>query len=131
MSDHRVAACERVRHEVKIRHLQKGVDSRRFVLLASDPSADLSKLSRDGGVRPVEQIVTVILHPLSQFIGSGSDFIGDFVDAANAAVCMAIDQPLPKRRAEVESVVQVLGLNEDVRVQQVGHGVTPRSRAAS
>ena len=31
------------------------------------------------------------------------------------------DQPVPERRTEVEPVVQVLALDEDVRVEQIGH----------
>ena len=39
------------------------------------------------------------------------------------------DQPVPESRTEVEAIVKILGLDEDVRVQEiVGHPITPTSR---
>ena len=37
------------------------------------------------------------------------------------------DEPVPERRAEVEAVVQVLGLDEDVGVEQVRHQSRPQA----
>ena len=124
-------ACQRMRHQVEIGHLQKGVDGRWLVLLASHPGAHLAELGGHSGIRFAEQAIAVVVHPLGQLVRAGGDLIGHLVDAEHPPVGVAVDQPLPERRAEIQTVVQVLCLDEDVGVQQIAHAITPSSRAAS
>ena len=59
-------------------------------------------------------------------------FVAHLLDAEHVAGVVLSDQPLPKSRAEVQSVVQVLRLDENVGVQQVSHqNPTPRFSASS
>ena len=55
--------------------------------------------------------------------------VGDL--AENLVRRVVLDQPVPERRAEVEAVVEVLPLDEDVRVQEVAHQATPSVRPSS
>ena len=67
-----------------------------------------------------------------EFVGEGLDFIPYLLDAEYHAGAILCDEPIPKRRAEVEAVMQILGGNEYVGVQQVRHQKpTPRFCASS
>ena len=56
-------------------------------------------------------------------------FVTDFLCAGNPTSFVLFNQPLPERRAEVEAIVQILGLNENVRIKMVcGQSTTPISR---
>ena len=55
--------------------------------------------------------------------------VRDLVDTGNLPSRMAFDQPVPEGWAEIETVMQIAGLNEDVRVEQIsGQSTTPTSR---
>jgi hypothetical protein len=42
------------------------------------------------------------------------------------------DKPISERRTEVETIMQVLGLDEDIGVKQIRHKpITPRLRPSS
>lgn len=125
------ASYQRMGNQVEVGGLQKGVDSRRRVVLPSGPCADLGELRRQCRRRAAEERLAVVSGPVRQFVLTGFDFIGDLVDAEHRARIAPVQQPVPKRRAEIKAVVQVLGGYEDVSIQQIAHCVTPSSRAAS
>ena len=50
---------------------------------------------------------------------------GDLVDAEDHAGLVDVIDPVPERGADVEAVAAVLGLDEDVRVEWIGHQPTP------
>lgn len=65
---------------------------------------------------------------VSQRVGD-KPVVGDFLDARHFSGMVPLNQPFPECRAEIESVMQVLGLNEDIRVEQImDQLITPTSR---
>jgi hypothetical protein len=76
-------------------------------------------LSRDRGASSQKQIIATFAHPIVQLVGAGGDFIRYFVDAEHATALAVLDQPVPQGGAEVQPIVQVLGLDEDVGIEQV------------
>ena len=61
--------------------------------------------------------------PRRQFVGHRLKLVTDSLNAVDLARPVPRNQPLPKGRAEIEPVVQVLRSNEDVGVKQVRHSV--------
>ena len=122
--------CQGVGDQVVVGHLQKGIDGCRFILLLRGPGAHGGELRRDRRTGLHEQAVAVVTYPVRQLIAACGDFIGNLVVAEHATCGMVVEQPLPKGRAEIQPVVQVLGLDEHVGIKQVGHSITPSSRAA-
>ena len=70
-----------------------------------------------------EEAITLSLSPGGQLIGAGFQLIAHLPNASDPAIAMRLNQPVPERWAEVEAVLQVLGLDEDVGIQQVSHQV--------
>lgn len=65
--------------------------------------------------------------PVRELISNGTNFVTNFLHAKQGAISISINHPMPESWAEVESIVQVLGPDEHIRVQQVGHqNATPR-----
>jgi hypothetical protein len=73
------------------------------------------------GVRLEEKSRSALGCPVGELIGNRSKLVADLLEAEDPAPFVRGNQPIPKRRAEVEAVVEVLGLHEDVGVQQVRH----------
>ena len=93
-------------------------DRRRLVGLARGPGADAGKRGHDRIVRRKKKVATARGGPVGQIVAAGLQLIADLVDAGDAAGGVLRDEPIPERRAEIEPVMQVLRLDEDVRVEQ-------------
>ncbi len=126
-----MAVCQGVGHQIEVGHLQEGVDGRRLVVLTRRPGAHLAELRCNMRIGLTEQTIGSFPHPVGQFIGAGGDFVGYLVDAEHTTRGIIVDQPVPESGAEVQTVVQVLRLDENIGIEQVGHSMTPSSRAAS
>lgn len=131
MCHYDMAICQGMRDEIEVSHLKECIDSSRFVLLPHCPGTQLAELGGDTGIGFSEQPVATVAHPVGQFIRARSDLIGDFIDAEHTARRVVLGQPIPKGRTKIQSVMQILSLDKDIGIQQVGHNVTPSSRAAS
>ena len=66
-----------------------------------------------------------------EVVSASDQLVADLLDAQYGAIVAPCVNPVPEGRAEVEAVVEILRLDEDVRVEQVGHQVTPRRSASS
>jgi hypothetical protein len=75
--------------------------------------------------------LTHFFDPFLQFVAilTAGDFVADLVDAANRPRGVLPDQQVPEAGADVEGVVPAMGLDEDVRVEDVlltvGHAAAP------
>ena len=103
----------------------------------SDPRTNraLSRLSISYGV------MTLTLSPMHTFgililclDGAGASWVTsvfDFLDAENPPFAIFHHKPIPERRAEIETVMQVLCADEYVGIKQIGHQKTTPSRCPS
>jgi hypothetical protein len=101
-------------------------------MLASGPGADPAELGQYRGVRLDEETGAAVRGPRGELIAAGLDLIADLLDTEDPACLVVRDEPIPESRTEVEAIVQVLGLDENIGVEQVRHQiVTPRLRPSS
>ena len=68
---------------------------------------------------PVAEKKTIApgLSPFRQFVITGTQFVGDFVDTCDLVCIVLLNQPVPEDGTEIETIVQVLGLDEYVRIE--------------
>lgn len=118
-------------YQIEIGHLEECIDRRRFVVLSHGPPAHLTEVRDGPTIGCKEHVTSVFPHPVGEFVRSGGDLVGNLVDAEYLFGTIAFDQPFSECRAEIEPVMKVLRLNENIRVEQVDHPITPNSRAAS
>ena len=129
MGDDHPLVSQAVGDQIVIRHLEERADGCRLILLAGGPLRDSSRCGLECGVRLQKKTRPTIGCPLGQSIVSGLNFVRNALDTEDAALLIVLDKPIPKRRAEIEPVVQTAGSHEDIGVQQVGcHNTTPRLR---
>ena len=126
VGDDGIAVRERMRHEIIVGHLQKRIHSCRLVELRRRPGADGAKCWDDRFVRPDEEPGAALLGPIGKFVAARLDLVADFLDAENLACRVAVDQPLPERRTEIQPAMKVFCLNEDISIKQVWHQTMPR-----
>ena len=118
MRYHRVPMSQCVCDKVKVGDLQECADRRRLVVLAGGPSAHRCQRWQDRRIGFQKESVAPSGCPSCEFICAGLNFITDRFSAKNQFLRVGLDQPVPERRTEIQTVMQVLGLNEDVGVQQ-------------
>jgi hypothetical protein len=121
VGDHHVVAGMGVGDEVVVGVLQEGGDCGRFVPGAVGPGAGGLQARHHGGVGFVEEGVGSLAGPGGEVVVDGVELDGDLVDAEDGFRLVGMIDPVPERGAEVEAVVAVLGFDEDVGVEQVGH----------
>ncbi len=132
MGHNGITVSEGVSYQIEVRYLEERVYRSRFVTLPGRPSADRAEGWQDSRVGFYKKPGAAPIGPRRKFIAASLDFIADFFGAQNQTRRVRRDEPLPERRTEIQTVVQVLGLNEHVGVQQVGHGTpTPKLRPSS
>ena len=112
---------ERLSNQVEVRNLEEGVDCRWFVRLSSHPIADIPQGDKDLGIRWEKELVAAFIRPFGEFIVPGFELVLDFFDAEHSAPHVGLDEPVPEAGTEVETVVQVLGTDEDIGVEEIGH----------
>ena len=97
--------------------------------LKQETRGSLFQVSSAGPVKGVQEA----LGGLAVHAGKGGDFVhpGLFYPAYAFEVLKKVEQPLPERRAEIQPVMQIFGLDENIGVQQVTHSITPSCRAVS
>jgi len=67
--------------------------------------------------------------PIRGIVFSLIKLFSNFLNARNFSCVVFLDQPIPKGEAEIEAVVPVLGLDEDVCIEEIiGHFITPTLR---
>ena len=100
MGDDHVLVGQRAGNEVVVGDLEKGRDRPRLVVGTDRPPADCLQARDDRGVG------------LDEESRPGRRPGGQLAAAAGVLLL----DPVPERRAEVEAVVEVLGLDEHVRI---------------
>jgi hypothetical protein len=63
----------------------------------------------------------VLTGPFRESVLACRQLIPNALDAEHGPVRISLLDPVPERGTEVEPVVKVLRLDEDVRIEQVGH----------
>lgn len=118
--DHLVV-CPAVSNQVVVRCLEECADCNRFVVRPVRPGAYFAKARNDRQVGWYEQL-RPLFRPFGQTVITGLEFGAHPFDAGYGTGRAGSGDPVPERGAEVEPVVQILGLDEDVRVEQLpGH----------
>jgi hypothetical protein len=110
-----------VGYEVVVGYLKERIHGGGFVVLFSSPSADFAERRQYCGIGFQEEGSSAVRSPDGEFIVTGSDFIADLFDAEDPSGCVSLDEPIPECRTEIEAIMEILGLNEDIRIQKVGH----------
>jgi hypothetical protein len=72
----------------------------------------------------------VIPCPLGKLIAANNDLVVYGLHTVDNARLVGALEPYPKARTQVETVVVVLGANENIRVEQVCHQRTPSCSAS-
>lgn len=66
---------------------------------------------------------------LRQFIVPGLQFVRDLFDAHDPARTVLLNRPVLEGGAKIEAVVQIPGLDEDIRIDEIRrHPIIPASR---
>lgn len=73
------------------------------------------------GIRLQKEVISAICGPICELIGDSLNLVAYFFDAEYSSCRIALNQPVPECRAKIQSVVEVLCLNEHVGVEQVSH----------
>jgi hypothetical protein len=73
----------------------------------------------DAGIRRQEEFVAVLCGPPKCVVVR--EFRLDLLDAEDDSLGIAGRESIPECGAKIESIVQILGLQKDVGVEQVGH----------
>lgn len=63
--------------------------------------------------------------PRSEFVVPGENLVLDPFDAEDLGGVVLLIESLPECRAEVEAIMEILRLDEHIRIQQVGGHMTP------
>ena len=124
MRHHYIVVCVGLGHEVVVGNLQKRRDPSRFVALTVCPIAHNGQAGDHFGVR-AQKKPRPLPGPFGKFVVNRLDFITYSLDAEDPARSSLPIKPVPECGAELESVVEVLRLDEDVGVEQVRRHTTP------
>ena len=122
-----VSARKRVSHQVVIGSLEERVDGGWFIFITGHPCADRREIRGHLLCRLEKEAVTTMSGPLGKGVVSGSQFAADTLNAEHAPLFVRHHKPVPEGRTKHESVVQILGLDEDVGVEEI-HGARRRSQ---
>ncbi len=117
--------------EIIVSDLKKLADSPGFVIAAPRPGAEGCEAGKDCAVRRHEEVAMPLLRPLGEFIVASEQLISDLLYRVDLAIGVCLIYPFPECRTEVETVVEILRLDEDVRVEQVWDQITPSLAASS
>src|SRR5437660_1885648 len=127
MRNNRVSMREGVSNQVVVRHLKKSIDRRRLVMLPRRPGANGSQRRKQICIRLQKEVSASLVGPISKLIAASQNLIRNSLYAEYILVGILCDKPLPKRGTKIEPIVEVLGLDEDVGVEQVRHyAITPK-----
>jgi hypothetical protein len=102
-----------------------------FAVLARGPDTYLAELGGGCSIGFLKKAVAVIPHPLGKLVRTCVDLSGNFIDAEYLFGMIILYYPFPESRAEIQTVMEIPGLDEHIRIEEVGHSITPSSRAAS
>ena len=123
---------QRLSNKVIIGDLEEGANGCWVVVLPCSPRTHLRESRQNGRGRLEEEAITALGSPRRQGVCARRDLVAASLDAVDIAASVLGDQPVPESGAEIEAVVEVLGLDEHVCVQQVGHQTaTPTLRPSS
>ena len=132
MGDNRVSMGERMGHEVIVCDLEEGIYRSRLIVLTGHPGTDRAKGGQHGGIRPDKETGAKACSPRGELVSDSLELVAYFLDTEDLTGRVVYDKPIPEGRTEVETIMQVLGLDEDIGVKQVGHQLsTPRLRPSS
>lgn len=130
MRNHYVLMRLRVRDQVILAAPQERADRPGRVPAAGRPLAHRPHAAHERRVRLTEQPGPG-RRPGREVIGPGPELVADLLDAEQPPSRVLGVDPVPECRAEIESVMQVLRLDENPRVKQVSHHATPSRPASS
>jgi len=105
MGHHDEVVGQGMRDEVIISPLQEDTDSCRFVSRVAYPFADSSEGLDDALIRAQEKCIPTRPSPGRQSVVTGLQFVAHLFDTVHLPLCIGLNQPIPKPRANVEAVV--------------------------
>jgi len=116
-----VAVGESVGYEIIVGHLQERTDGSGCILLTGYPIADGCESGENGGVRMQKESGAAFLCPLGQLIVTRLEFVAYLFNAEDVSRLILDIKPFPKCWTEIKAVVSILGFDEYIGIQQVGH----------
>ncbi len=119
MRDHCVPMCKRVSHQIVVGYLQERAHGSWVIALLHGPRTDRPQGGHDRSIGPQKERLPKLGCPFRQLICTGLKLVTYFVDAEDSAGCIALNYPIPEGGAKIQTIVEILRLDEDVRVQQV------------
>lgn len=129
MGDHSAIFSQRVSNQPIVCNLEKRTDGRWIIAATARPPANVVESWDNCTLWSQEKPFAPFSRPSCKLITACVKFVTDFLDTGNSTCFVLFNQPLPERRTEIEAVVQILGLYENVRIEQVGcQSTTPTSR---
>ena len=117
MSNDSVIVCQRMSDKPVVSDLKKCGDSAGFIALSVYPIADRIKSTCYGIVWSKKKAITAISGPLRQLISAPMQFICNLFNTGNPAGLVLLDQPVPECRTEIETIMQVLGLDQNICIK--------------
>ena len=103
-----------------------------MVSSAACPIAHGTKRQHDGIVCSQKKNRGSVLRPILPVRLPPHMFISNPLDTRDRTGAILFHQPNPRGRAEIEAIVQILGLDEHIRTDKIGgHSTTPTSRPRS
>jgi len=114
-------------HKVIVGSLKEGVHRSRLIPTSRGPGGNLPGGREKVYVRPKEEPASPVGGPFTESILYAFKFIFNSFNTEDYACLVRREEPIPKTRAKIQSIVQVLGLNEHVGVKKVRNQIgTPR-----
>ncbi len=112
--------------------LQKGTDRCRLIALLRYPRAYPCSRGQGGRVRHHEEPRVQLRSPRRKLVLPSLELVADMLDAQDLRGGMLTNDPVPEGPTKIKAVMQILGLDEDAGIDQVGHQVgNPNVRPSS
>jgi hypothetical protein len=102
-----LSVCERMSHQVIIRYEKEGVDGGRLIALSRGPGADRTQCRQQPSIGFQKEVISTICGPICEPISYSLNLVAYSFDAEYLPCLIALNQPVPERRAKIQSIMEV------------------------
>ena len=110
-----VALC----NEIVVCHLEKGACRPLLVVLPCNPNTGLLQSREDGGIWRDKEAITSGAGPFVQLVVTCQQFVAGSFNAEHLTCLVLPYQPVPESWTEIKPIMQILGLDEYIGIQNV------------
>ena len=114
MSNDSAIVGQRMGDKPIVSNLKKCGDSSGLIALSIRPIADSVKSAYHGVAWSKKKTIAAIPGPFRQLISTRMQFVCNLLNTGNPANLVLLNQPVPESRTEIETIMQILGLNKYV-----------------